>query len=493
MTPRIEPPAQPSMEPLFAAIREEAARLRARALVVGGYVRDRLLGGERARHIQEVDILVEGGAGLQLATATAARMGAHPPVIFERFGTAHARIGDIDVEFVSTRAERYDPQSRKPDVRPATLEEDVMRRDFTVNTLMMDWDGTVLDLTGRGLRDLAERRIVTPLDPRATFDEDPLRMLRAVRFATVLRFELDPAVTSAIREATSRLGPPVVSMERIHDELRKLLLAADVERGLQLLDETGLLVRILPQLEPGKGVEQGGWHSHDVFGHGLLAAQLAPPDLVTRLAALLHDVGKPATRDVKDGKITFIGHPEVGATMAQDALKRLRFSSDEIDAVAKLVRLHMRPIQYDPEGWEDKAVRRLVRDAGPELPALLALARADMQASHYPNMEKIDHLEERIRRLDAARINAITSPLTGEEVMARYRRPPGPWIKRVKSALEDAIIDGVLPADKEVAWRYLEEHPDLLEEQAIKPRSGNGLQSAGKNPDELAGTVDVDD
>jgi poly(A) polymerase len=153
----------------------------------------------------------------------------------------------------------------------------------------------------------------------------------------------------------------------------------------------------------------------------------------------------------------------------------------------------MRPIQYDPEGWEDKAVRRLVRDAGPELPALLALARADMRASHYPNVEKIDHLEERIRKLDAAQINAITSPLTGEELMAHYRRPPGPWIKRVKSALEDAIIDGALPADKEAAWRYLEQRPDLLEEKADMPQSRKGLESAGKNPDELAGTVDVDD
>jgi len=493
VTARIQPPALPGMQQLFAAIQEEAAKRETRALVVGGYVRDRLLGGERARQIREVDILVEGGAGLQLATATATHMGAHPPVIFERFGTAHARIGDIDVEFVSTRAERYVPDSRKPTVRPASLEEDVLRRDFTVNTLLMDWDGTVLDLTGRGLDDLRARRIVTPLDPRATFDEDPLRMLRAVRFATVLGFELDPQVATAIIELAGRLGPPVVSMERIRDELRKVLLAEEIERGLKLLDETGLLVRILPQLEPGKGVEQGGWHSHDVFGHGLRAAQLAPADLVTRLAALLHDVGKPATRDVKDGKITFIGHPEVGAAMATDALKRLRFSSDEIDAVAHLVRLHMRPIQYVPEGWEDKAVRRLVRDAGPQLQALLDLARADMRASRYPDVEKIDHLQERIRRLDAAQITAITSPLTGDELMARYRRPAGPWIKRVKTALEDAIVDGVLAADRDAAWRYLEEHPELLDEKAVVPQSGKGLQSASDNPDELAGHVDSGD
>jgi poly(A) polymerase len=462
MTTRIEPPALPGMEPLFTAIREEAAGHTTRALIVGGYVRDRLLGGDRARGIKEIDVLVEDGKGLDVAKAVARRLGAHPPVLFERFGTAHARIGEYDLEFVSTRAERYDPTSRKPAVRPASLQEDVVRRDFTVNTLLMEWDGTVLDLTGRGLVDLAARRIVTPLDPRATFDEDPLRMLRAVRFATVLRFELDPTVAAAIRELAARLGPPVVSMERIRDEMRKLLLAEDAERGLRLLDETGLLVRILPQLEAGKGVEQGGWHSHDVFGHSLLAAGLAPPDVVTRLAALLHDVGKPATRDVKDGKITFIGHPEVGARMAEDALKRLRFSGDEIEAVRRMVSLHMRPIQYDPQGWEDKAVRRLVRDAGPQLPALLEVARADMRASNYPEVDKIDHLAERIRRLDAEQINAIKSPLTGDELMAHFRRPGGPWIKRVKTALEEAIVDGVLPADQTAAWRYLDEHPELL-------------------------------
>jgi putative nucleotidyltransferase with HDIG domain len=464
MSARIQPPALPGMEPLFAAIQAEAQRLGTRALVVGGYVRDRLLGGQRASRIAEVDVLVEDGKGLELAAATAERLGAHPPVLFERFGTAHARIGEYDLEFVSTRAERYDPDSRKPTVRPASLEEDVKRRDFTINTLLMDWDGTVLDLTGRGLADLEAHRIMTPLDPGATFDEDPLRMLRAVRFATVLGFELDPLVASAIRESSARLGPPVVSMERIHDEFCKLVVAEDAERGLRLLDETGLLVRILPQLEAGKGVEQGGWHSHDVFGHSLLAAKLAPPDLVTRVAALLHDVGKPATRDVKDGKITFIGHPEVGAAMAEEALKRLRFSGDEIEAVARLVRLHMRPIQYDPQAWEDKAVRRLVRDAGPQLPALLELARADMRASHYPAVEKIDHLAERIRRLDAEKINAITSPLSGEELMARFHRPPGPWIKRVKSALEEAMVDGVLSGEKAEAWQYLDAHPALLEE-----------------------------
>jgi len=449
--------------PIFDAVRIQAVNAGVRALVVGGYVRDRLLGGERASSIREVDVLVEGGSAPQLAEAVSRVLDVHPPVAFERFGTAHLDVGERAVEFVGARTERYDPSSRKPNVSPGTLKEDVMRRDFTINSLLMEWDGSVLDLTGRGLHDLEARRIVTPLDPKSTFDEDPLRMLRAVRFATTLGFSLDPGVEAAIRADSSRLQPPVVSMERIRDEFVKLLLADDALRGLELLDATGLLVRILPQLEPGKGMQQGGWHSHDVFGHALLAASLAPAELVTRLAALLHDVGKPATFVLRDGKPTFIGHQDVGAKMAADALKRLRFSGDVIDAVTKAIRLHMRPIQYDPGGWEDSAVRRLVRDAGDQLGPLLGLARADMRASHFTDLQKLDDLEARIRRLDAEKIGAIRSPLSGEALMARTGRAAGPWIKRVKSALEDAIIEGTLDPNPDAAWRYLDAHPELLD------------------------------
>src|SRR2546423_10644523 len=321
MPARLDPPALPDWDRAFAVVQAQSRQRGVRALTVGGYVRDRLLGGERANHIREVDILVEGQGAIPLATAVAAALGVHPPVVFERFGTAHL---DLDpghaLEFVSSRVERYDPSSRKPHVSPGTLRDDVMRRDFTVNSLLMEWDGTVLDLTGRGLDDLKSRRIVTPLEPKTTFDEDPLRMLRAVRFATTLEFTLDPAVEAAIRDQSGRLQPPTVSMERIRDEFSKLLLAEQVEAGLQMLDATRLLPRILPQLEAGPGMQQGGWHSHDVFGHALLAASFAPADLVTRLAALLHDVGKPAVHELREGKPTFIGHQEVGATMAGPAL-----------------------------------------------------------------------------------------------------------------------------------------------------------------------------
>ena len=460
---RIEPAATAAFEPIFRIIEAESRQLGARALVVGGYVRDRLLGGTREADIREVDILVEGGLGIALAAAVATRLGTHPPVVFERFGTAHLDLGDQVIEFVSTRRERYQRESRKPEVTPGSLRDDVMRRDFTVNTLLMDWDGSVLDLTGRGLDDLDERRIVTPLEPALTFDEDPLRMLRAARFAATLGFDLDPAVAEAIKRHADRLRPPTVSMERIRDEFSKLLLAEDPLRGLQLLDDCGMLVQILPELEAGKGMAQGGWHSHDVFGHGLLAASLTSPELKTRLAGLLHDVGKPATHQLREGKISFIGHQEIGSGIVATALRRLRYPGELIEAVAKLVRLHMRPIQYDPDAWEDRAVRRLVFDAGPELGRLLNLARADMGASHYPDVKKIDHLEARVRRLDAEAIKAIHSPLSGDALMARTGRPAGAWIKRAKLALEEAILDGILEPDSEAAWHYLERHPDLLQ------------------------------
>src|SRR5256714_11218050 len=211
---RLDPPALPEWEQPFATVQEQSRQLGLRAYVVGGYVRDRLLGGERGKNIREVDILVDGGGAPQLATAVARALQLRPPVIFERFGTAHLDLDHRALEFVSSRVESYEPSSRKPDVRPGTLEEDVMRRDFTINTLLMDWDGTVLDLTGRALQDLEARRIMTPLEPASTFDEDPLRMLRAVRFATTLQFSLDASVESAIRAQAGGARPPARSRGR---------------------------------------------------------------------------------------------------------------------------------------------------------------------------------------------------------------------------------------------------------------------------------------
>ena len=421
----------------------------------------------REAQIREVDILVEGKGAIQLAADVATVMKLHPPVVFERFGTAHLDFDHRALEFVSSRVESYYPSSRKPQVSPGTLKDDVMRRDFTVNTLLMEWDGSVLDLTGRGLADLESRRIVTPLEPESTFDEDPLRMLRAIRFAATLDFTLDASVEAAIRNQSGRLQPPTVSMERIRDE---------VLQGCSSRDQVG--------------ADSSCWTPPGCFAHpaaargrqGDAAGRLAQPrclrpwtaggDACT--AGRSHATGcatarcrKPAVHELATAKPTFIGHQDVGAVMAVDALKRLRYPGEVIDSVGRLIRLHMRPIQYDPNGWEDKAVRRLVRDAG-QLDRLLTLARADMRASHYPDVTKIDHLEARIRRLDAGAINAIRSPLSGDDLMARTGRPAGPWIKRAKAALEDAILDGTLESDAVSAWRYLESHPELSRVTAIR-------------------------
>ncbi len=455
---RIVPPVPPELERLHAAIQAAAEALHCRAYIVGGYVRDRLLGrGDR----RDLDVVADQGQGIALARAVAKELGAPEPWVHERFGVAQLVVGGRRVEVVSARAEQYDPDSRKPYVRPGTIEEDAWRRDFTVNALLMDAGGTVLDPTGRGLADLAQRRIATPLSPQETFAEDPLRMLRAIRFAATLEFTLAPDARSAIGAARARLRPPVVSVERIAEEFRKLFLALRPSLGIRLMEETGMLRDLVPELLEGKGVEQGGFHTYDVYGHSLAAMDLMPPGVVGRWAALLHDVGKPATRRVEGEKVTFLGHQEVGAEMAVTVLRRLRFANAEVEQVATLVRLHMRPIQYDPAQWQDGAVKRLIRDAGATLEELLQLARADMRASSYPGLEKIAHLEQRIEVLDAARIRALRPPLDGHAVMAHFGVPPGRAVKRAKALLEEGLLDGTIAADDpDGALRFLEQHRD---------------------------------
>jgi poly(A) polymerase len=333
---------------LLRLLKRAAADGGLKAWVVGGYVRDHLLG----RSQPDLDVVVEEGGAGELARRFAEVARAGPPVVFERYGTAQVTLPGHLVEFVSARSESYDSDSRKPDVRPATLEEDLRRRDFTINTLLMDFEGNIEDRLGTARADLEARILRTPADPLQTFSDDPLRMLRAVRFAAQLGFELTPDLLPAMRRLSGRLAPPVVSVERITDELRKMLESDRPKLALELLDAGGLLEVVLPEVTACKGVEQGGFHTHDVFGHTLLAVGLTPPDLVVRLAALLHDVGKPATA-TPDG--AFTGHEELGAGLARGALERLRFPQREVDAVVVLVRLHLRPVYYRSE-WSDGAV-----------------------------------------------------------------------------------------------------------------------------------------
>ena len=451
-------------------IEAAAAQLGTRAFLVGGYVRDRLLG----RECKDLDIVVEDGRGTDLAALVARDERARNLVVFPRFGTAQLAFEDLVVEFVSARSESYADDSRKPDVRPATLEDDMRRRDFTVNALLADASGNLQDLTGRGLDDLEAKLLRTPLPAADTFAEDPLRAVRAVRFAVALGFDLDAQVRPAITANLDRLES-VVSVERVNDELRRMVLGPRPGDAFKLLFETGMAARLLPELAGMAGVVQTGFHHLDVLEHTLeavnaVAARPLPHldpgmELRARLGMIFHDTGKPATA-VSDGeRITFYGHPDTGAELARVALRRLRFSGDEIDDVARLVALHMRPIQYDP-GWSEGAVRRLVRDSGALLPALLAVADGDMAASEYPPSDaaaKMDDLRRRVAGVDASVSHGVRSPLGGHDLMARYARAGGPWLKVIQDALVEAILDGALPAaDEAAAWRYLETHPDLV-------------------------------
>src|SRR6267378_2592890 len=399
-----EPPGDGALseEEILRLLRQAATEVGARAWIVGGYVRDQLLG----RAHPDMDVVVEDGKGFDVAGRFAELAGAREPAVFERFGTAQVTLPGHLVEFVSARAESYDPGSRKPDVRPATLEEDLRRRDFTVNTLLMDLDGQVHDPLGTGLADLEARLLRTPADPVQTFTDDPLRMMRV-------------------------------------SERPKL--------ALELLDEASLLEVILPEVTACKGVQQGGYHTHDVFGHTLLAVAATPPDLVVRLAALFHDVGKPATAG-PDG--TFVGHDVVGADVAAKAMERLRFPQKEIDAVAQLVRLHLRPVFYSSE-WTDGAVRRLARDAGPLLRPLMELARADIAASAYPHPEKLDELQAGLDAVLSEQPSRLEAPVNGEDIMRVRGIRPGPEVGRIKLRLTELVLDGAIEPTREAVLVYL--------------------------------------
>ena len=434
-------------------LNQAASELKASAWIVGGYVRDVLLG----RPHPDIDVVVEAGKGFDLARHFAELAGAGQPVIFERFGTAQVTVPGHLVEFVSARAESYAPDSRKPDVRQATLDEDLRRRDFTVNTLLMDFDGRVHDPLGHGRSDLEARVLRTPADPMQTFSDDPLRMLRAIRFAAQLGFELAPELLPAMRELKDRLASPVVSVERVADELRKMLVSDLPGLALELLDQAALLGPILPEVAACKGVQQSGYHTHDVFGHIVLTVAGTPPDVIARLGALFHDVGKPSTAG-PDG--TFLGHEVVGAEMAAGALERLRFPQREIDAVVLLVRLHLRPVFYASE-WTDGAVRRLARDAGPHLERLMSLARADIAASAYPHPEKLDELQRRLDHVLAEQPSRMAAQVDGEDIMRVRQIPPGPEVGRIKQRLTELVMDGVVDPTREAVLAYLESHADL--------------------------------
>ena len=453
------------------------AELGSPAWIVGGYVRDLLLGRPEA---SDVDLVLESAPAQDAGEWLRRRWKRREPVVaFERFGTAQVSFlvaggQRFTVELVRARREAYLSHSRKPEVQAATLEEDALRRDFTVNTLLLGSRGQVLDPIGRGLEDLHRGLLRTPLEPAATFSEDPLRMLRAARFAAQLGFRIDPKVAEGMRESAARIG--IVSVERVRDELLKLLLAPEAATGLHLLLETGLLRQVAPEVAQMAGVEQGGYHLGDVFLHSALAVEKAPVARVVRLAALLHDVGKPVTAKPSPSGPTFHRHQQVGAEIARELLRRLRLPNSEVDRVSRLVELHMHPIQYRSE-WADSAVRRLWHRAGDLLPELLQLARADTLASGYPGTAQLDELESRLEAVVRENPGGLRPALGGAQLKAWKGWPDGPWIGRAQRLLLEAAVQGELATgaeDLEAAARaYLQQR--LSEWQ---PRPGErGMRS----------------
>ncbi len=422
--------------------------------LVGGAVRDELLGGP---HSNDFDLVTKGSSAELADLLFAGGVATFAPVTYERFGTAMVEVGDVKIEIVTARRESYDPESRKPNVEPATLEEDARRRDFTVNALLKNLhSGELYDPLGTGLSDLAAKLLRTPLDPEATFHDDPLRMLRAVRFRWQLHFEPFAGLYESISAEAARLK--IISEERIRDEFVKMLALPDAGMALRDLMDLGLLHQFAPEFEEMRGVEQGHFHHLDVWNHTLLVLQNAGhDDLLLSLGALFHDIGKPRTRSIdKDGHTRFFSHESVGARMTTEVLRRLKFPQRDVDAVSALVKNHMR-LSSAPE-FTQAAARRLLRDLDDQVDRLLALVEADA-AGLKKGVKALDLAPIRQRISDVQKATpreVLISPLTGAEIMAALGIDPGVEVGRWKSFLTEKVLEGELqPGDKENARKLL--------------------------------------
>ncbi len=458
--------------PVFRLVGEVAGERGVRAFVIGGYVRDCLLG----RECTDIDIVVEG-SGIDFARAVGERCGRQVSY-FPSFGTAMLKWHGDEIEFVGARKESYRRESRKPIVENGTLEDDQLRRDFTINalalSLMPDNYGELVDPFG-GVRDLAAGIIRTPLDPDTTYSDDPLRMLRAVRFAAKLstpgfEFKIVPESMESMRALSGRLS--ILSVERIAEELTKMLATPRPSMAFRLLDEAGLLPHILPELSALKGVETVDGRGHkDNFAHTLAVLDnvaSVSDSLPLRWAALLHDIGKAVCKRY-DPAIgwTFHGHDVVGSKMVPSIFNRLRLSQEEMKLVRKLVWLHMRPISLVDDEVTDSAVRRLLFDAGDDIDALMILCNADITSKNPAKVARIRSNFELVKGKMAVveekdRIRNFKNPISGEYVMQVYSIPPCHEIGLLKELVKEAILDGVIGNNFEEADAYMRKRaPEL--------------------------------
>ena len=458
--------------PIFRIVSEIAADKGVRAFVIGGYVRDCFLG----RPSCDIDIVVEG-SGIDFARAVGERTRQHVSY-FKNFGTAMLHFRGDEVEFVGARKESYRRESRKPIVENGTLEDDQQRRDFTINAMAFSLQredfGALVDPFG-GIRDLDAGIIRTPLDPDTTYSDDPLRMLRAVRFATKLStpdrpFSIVPESMASMRRMADRLK--ILSCERVAEELNKMMVTAQPAMAFRLMDEAGLLRYVLPELLALKGVETVDGRGHkDNFEHSLaVLTNVAEKsdNLWLRWAALLHDIGKPGSKryDPAQGW-TFHGHEVVGARMVPKIFDRLRLPLDEMKYVQKLVRLHLRPIALVDDGVTDSAVRRLLFDAGDDIDDLMVLCNADITSKNEAKVARIRANFELVKRKlveveEKDAIRNFKNPIDGEYVMQVYGIPPCREIGVLKEMVKEAILDGVIGNNFEEADAFMRQHaPEL--------------------------------
>lgn len=461
--------------PVLKLISRVADERKLPCYLIGGYVRDYFL--RRPSH--DIDVVVVG-KGIALAEAVAKELGRHTQLtVFRNFGTAQIKYKGYEIEIVGARKESYNLDSRKPVVEDGTLEDDQKRRDFTINAMAFclngDRFGELLD-PFQGMQDLEDLIIRTPLDPDITFSDDPLRMMRAVRFASQLGFDIYPDTFDAIVRNRERIR--IVSMERVTDELNKIILSPKPSIGLSLLEKTGLLDIIFPELSALKGAETRDGVGHkDNFYHTLMVLDNIAGEtdnLWLRWAALLHDIAKPVTKrwDPKQGW-TFYNHNFIGEKMIPDIFRRMKLPQNEkMRYIQKMVSLHMRPMQLVEEEVTDSAVRRLLFDAGDDIDDLMTLCEADITSKNPEKVKRFLNNFKIVRRKlleieEKDRIRNFQPPVDGKEIMELFGLPPGREVGLLKSAIKEAILEGNIPNEHDAAYRFLLQKAKELN---LKPR-----------------------
>ena len=449
---------------IFNVLSEAADDINVEAYVIGGFVRDFFLNRGKAEDIDVVAV----GSGIELAKKVSEKLPGKPPVkVFKTYGTAMLKIFDLEVEFVGARKESYSKDSRNPEVEQGTLADDQNRRDFTINALALQLNkkdfGKLLD-PFKGLEDLKTQLIKTPLDPEVTFSDDPLRMIRAIRFASQLHFKIDQKSIQAIKDHAERID--IVSKERIVTELNKILESEKPSVGFKLLHDTELLQRILPELTHLEGIDEIDGQKHkDNFWHTLEVVDnisLETKDVWLRWAALLHDIGKaPTKRFHKKIGWTFHGHEFKGSKMVYQLFKRLKLPlNDKMKLVQKLVLLSSRPIAIVDDDVTDSAVRRLIFDAGDHLDDLMMLCEADITTKN-PNRYKKYHnnfkvVRNRIQEVEERdKVRNFQPPVSGKEIMETFQIEPCREVGEIKAKIKEAILDGDIPNDYEAAFQYM--------------------------------------